>query len=154
MNIDQLKKRAERFGMNVSSVSQKASERGAAGTSSRNLPDSALSWFCLSLFQIEEDEKLKKRKERFGALTNAGSAGAADVEVRVTSATFPHAVKSDVKEEVLSSFLCFSFSGEEDEARGTIWNCVNDVLEPFDQRTCRPVSGILLLHCFSFLSIL
>lgn len=32
-------------------------------------------------FQIEEDEKLKKRKERFGALTNAGSAGAADTEV-------------------------------------------------------------------------
>ncbi|TMS17015.1 SAP domain-containing ribonucleoprotein [Larimichthys crocea] len=40
VNVDQLKKRAERFGMNVSSVSQK----------------------------IEEDEKLKKRKERFGAL--------------------------------------------------------------------------------------
>lgn len=35
-------------------------------------------------FQIEEDEKLKKRKERFGALTSAGSAGSpgsADVEV-------------------------------------------------------------------------
>ncbi len=32
-------------------------------------------------FQIEEDEKLRKRKERFGALTTAGSAGAADVEV-------------------------------------------------------------------------
>lgn len=45
----------------------------------------------LSLFQIEEDEKLKKRKERFGALTNAGSAGAAgaaDVEVRFLS--IPH----------------------------------------------------------------
>ena len=35
----------------------------------------------LYLFQIEDDEKLKKRKERFGALTNAGSAGAGDVEV-------------------------------------------------------------------------
>ncbi|XP_041801241.1 SAP domain-containing ribonucleoprotein [Chelmon rostratus] len=54
VNIDQLKKRAERFGMNVSSVSQK----------------------------IEEDEKLKKRKERFGALTSAGSAGAADIEAK------------------------------------------------------------------------
>uniref|UniRef100_H3D4G5 SAP domain-containing ribonucleoprotein n=1 Tax=Tetraodon nigroviridis TaxID=99883 RepID=H3D4G5_TETNG len=52
VNIEQLKKRAERFGMNVSTISQK----------------------------IEEDEKLKKRKERFGALTNAGSAGAADTE--------------------------------------------------------------------------
>ncbi|KAI3357805.1 hypothetical protein L3Q82_016198, partial [Scortum barcoo] len=51
VNVEQLKKRAERFGMNVSSVSQK----------------------------LEEDEKLKKRKERFGALTT-GSAGAADIE--------------------------------------------------------------------------
>uniref|UniRef100_A0A3Q4FXN3 Uncharacterized protein n=1 Tax=Neolamprologus brichardi TaxID=32507 RepID=A0A3Q4FXN3_NEOBR len=54
VNVDQLKKRAERFGMNVSSISQK----------------------------IEEDEKLKKRKERFGALTSAGSVGGDDVEVR------------------------------------------------------------------------
>ncbi|XP_033943216.1 SAP domain-containing ribonucleoprotein isoform X4 [Pseudochaenichthys georgianus] len=46
VNVDQLKKRAERFGMNVSSVSQK----------------------------IEEDEKLKKRKERFGV--TAASTGA------------------------------------------------------------------------------
>lgn len=54
VNLDQLKKRAERFGINVSSVSQK----------------------------LEEDEKLKKRKERFGVLTSAGSAGAADVEAK------------------------------------------------------------------------
>ncbi|XP_038550350.1 SAP domain-containing ribonucleoprotein [Micropterus salmoides] len=52
VNVDQLKKRAERFGMNVSSVSQK----------------------------IEEDEKLKKRKERFGVST--GAAGAADIEAK------------------------------------------------------------------------
>lgn len=32
-------------------------------------------------FQIEEDEKLKKRKERFGVLTSGGSAGLDDVEV-------------------------------------------------------------------------
>ncbi|XP_039602602.1 SAP domain-containing ribonucleoprotein [Polypterus senegalus] len=43
VNVDQLKKRAQRFGMNVSSVSKKA----------------------------EEDEKLKKRKERFGIVTSA-----------------------------------------------------------------------------------
>ncbi|XP_041097450.1 SAP domain-containing ribonucleoprotein [Polyodon spathula] len=43
VNVDQLKKRAQRFGMNVSSVSKK----------------------------VEEDEKLKKRKERFGILTSA-----------------------------------------------------------------------------------
>ncbi|KAM7411222.1 hypothetical protein PAMA_021283 [Pampus argenteus] len=54
VSTDQLKKRAERFGMNVSSISQK----------------------------IEEDEKLKKRKERFGILTSAGTAGAADVEAK------------------------------------------------------------------------
>ncbi|XP_041654309.1 SAP domain-containing ribonucleoprotein [Cheilinus undulatus] len=54
VNMDQLKKRAERFGINVSSVSQK----------------------------LEEDEKLKKRKERFGVLTTAGSAGGADVEAK------------------------------------------------------------------------
>ncbi|XP_056130349.1 SAP domain-containing ribonucleoprotein [Lampris incognitus] len=53
VNIDQLKKRAQRFGMNVSSISQKA----------------------------EEDEKLKKRKERFGILTGAASGGA-DVEAK------------------------------------------------------------------------
>ncbi|XP_018543593.1 SAP domain-containing ribonucleoprotein isoform X1 [Lates calcarifer] len=54
VNVDQLKKRAERFGMNVSSISQK----------------------------MEEDEKLKKRKERFGILTSAGSGGADDIEAK------------------------------------------------------------------------
>ncbi|XP_037627965.1 SAP domain-containing ribonucleoprotein isoform X2 [Sebastes umbrosus] len=54
VNVDQLKKRAERFGMNVSSVSQK----------------------------IEEDEKLKKRKERFGGSVVAGSVGSAEVEAK------------------------------------------------------------------------
>ncbi|KAJ0036362.1 hypothetical protein NQD34_005039 [Periophthalmus magnuspinnatus] len=53
VNVDQLKKRAERFGVNVSSISQK----------------------------IEEDEKLKKRKERFGILTGATGA-APDVEAK------------------------------------------------------------------------
>uniref|UniRef100_A0A4W5MFV5 SAP domain containing ribonucleoprotein n=1 Tax=Hucho hucho TaxID=62062 RepID=A0A4W5MFV5_9TELE len=43
ISVEQLKKRAERFGGNVSSVSKK----------------------------VEEDEKLKKRKERFGILTAA-----------------------------------------------------------------------------------
>ncbi|XP_029292517.1 SAP domain-containing ribonucleoprotein isoform X2 [Cottoperca gobio] len=56
VNVDQLKKRAERFGMNVSSVSQK----------------------------IEEDEKLKKRKERFGV--SAGSTGAVAAVASVGSA--------------------------------------------------------------------
>ncbi|KAL7843122.1 hypothetical protein AOLI_G00246340 [Acnodon oligacanthus] len=52
VDVDILKKRAERFGMNVSSVAKK----------------------------VEEDEKLKKRKERFGILTSAASAGADDAE--------------------------------------------------------------------------
>ncbi|XP_077427926.1 SAP domain-containing ribonucleoprotein isoform X2 [Vanacampus margaritifer] len=54
VNVDQLKKRAERFGMNVSSLSQK----------------------------MEADEKLMKRKERFGIITGGGSAGSADVEAK------------------------------------------------------------------------
>ncbi|XP_061760303.1 SAP domain-containing ribonucleoprotein [Nerophis ophidion] len=54
VNVDQLKKRAERFGMNVSSVSQK----------------------------MEEDEKLKKRKERFGIQTASGTVGSADTEAK------------------------------------------------------------------------
>uniref|UniRef100_A0A8C6S6P4 SAP domain-containing ribonucleoprotein n=1 Tax=Neogobius melanostomus TaxID=47308 RepID=A0A8C6S6P4_9GOBI len=52
VNIDQLKKRAERFGVNVSAVSVK----------------------------MEEDEKLKKRKERFGVQTSAS--GGADVQAK------------------------------------------------------------------------
>ncbi|XP_049611750.1 SAP domain-containing ribonucleoprotein [Syngnathus scovelli] len=54
VNVDQLKKRAERFGMNVSSVSQK----------------------------MEADEKLIKRKERFGILTGGAVTGSADVEAK------------------------------------------------------------------------
>uniref|UniRef100_A0AAZ3PLX7 SAP domain-containing protein n=1 Tax=Oncorhynchus tshawytscha TaxID=74940 RepID=A0AAZ3PLX7_ONCTS len=49
-----LKKRAERFGMNVSSVAK----------------------------TVEVDEKLKKRKERFGILTAAAVVGAEDSEVK------------------------------------------------------------------------
>ncbi|KAM9830854.1 SAP domain-containing ribonucleoprotein [Syngnathus acus] len=54
VNVDQLKKRAERFGMNVSSLSQK----------------------------MEADEKLIKRKERFGILTGGAVTGSADVEAK------------------------------------------------------------------------
>ncbi|KAG7278488.1 hypothetical protein CRUP_038783 [Coryphaenoides rupestris] len=52
VSVDLLKKRAERFGMNVSSITQK----------------------------VEEDEKLKKRKERFGILTSAAGAGDAEAK--------------------------------------------------------------------------
>lgn len=67
--------------MNVSSVSQKVSESRRVRMASPPVWTPHLSDLFLSRFQIEEDEKLKKRKERFGVLTNAGSAGAADVEV-------------------------------------------------------------------------
>nr|XP_056713969.1 SAP domain-containing ribonucleoprotein isoform X1 [Euleptes europaea] len=47
VNIDKLKERAQRFGLNVSTVSKKT----------------------------EDDEKLKKRKERFGIVTSSAGAG-------------------------------------------------------------------------------
>uniref|UniRef100_A0AAZ3QXZ1 SAP domain-containing protein n=1 Tax=Oncorhynchus tshawytscha TaxID=74940 RepID=A0AAZ3QXZ1_ONCTS len=53
-SVEVLKKRAERFGMNVSSVAK----------------------------TVEVDEKLKKRKERFGILTAAAVVGAEDSEVK------------------------------------------------------------------------
>ncbi|XP_012696644.1 SAP domain-containing ribonucleoprotein [Clupea harengus] len=54
VSVEVLKKRAERFGMNVSSISKK----------------------------VEEDEKLKKRKERFGAQTSGDAAGGEDAEAK------------------------------------------------------------------------
>jgi len=56
VSVEVLKKRAERFGMNVSSISKK----------------------------VEEDEKLKKRKERFGALTGGAAVaeGGEDAEAK------------------------------------------------------------------------
>ncbi|XP_026076476.1 SAP domain-containing ribonucleoprotein-like isoform X3 [Carassius auratus] len=54
VDVEVLKKRAERFGLNVSSVSKK----------------------------IEDDEKLKKRKERFGVVTSAAASGANDTEAK------------------------------------------------------------------------
>ncbi|KAK2514509.1 hypothetical protein Q9966_015747 [Columba livia] len=55
VNMDKLKERAQRFGLNVSSLSKKS----------------------------EEDEKLKKRKERFGIVTSsAGAAAAEDTEAK------------------------------------------------------------------------
>ncbi|KAJ8260193.1 hypothetical protein GJAV_G00178140 [Gymnothorax javanicus] len=54
VDVDLLKKRAQRFGMNVSSISKKA----------------------------EDEEKLKKRKERFGILTSAAAVGPDDSEAK------------------------------------------------------------------------
>ncbi|XP_014022719.1 SAP domain-containing ribonucleoprotein isoform X1 [Salmo salar] len=54
ISVEVLKKRAERFGMNVSPVAK----------------------------TVEVDEKLKKRKERFGILTAAAAVGAEDSEAK------------------------------------------------------------------------
>ncbi|KAK2107249.1 hypothetical protein P7K49_016763 [Saguinus oedipus] len=55
VNLDKLKERAQRFGLNVSSISRKS----------------------------EDDEKLKKRKERFGIVTSsAGSGTTEDTEAK------------------------------------------------------------------------
>ncbi|KAI1891072.1 hypothetical protein AGOR_G00160140 [Albula goreensis] len=54
VDVDTLKKRAQRFGMNVSSVSKK----------------------------VEDVEKLKKRKERFGIVTSAAATGPDDTEAK------------------------------------------------------------------------
>ncbi|XP_055725173.1 SAP domain-containing ribonucleoprotein-like isoform X2 [Salvelinus fontinalis] len=54
VSVEVLKKRAERFGMNVSPVAK----------------------------TVEVDEKLKKRKERFGILTAAAAVGAEDCEAK------------------------------------------------------------------------
>uniref|UniRef100_F6W8R8 SAP domain-containing ribonucleoprotein n=1 Tax=Macaca mulatta TaxID=9544 RepID=F6W8R8_MACMU len=56
VNLDKLKETAQRFGLNVSSISRKS----------------------------EDDEKLKKRKERFGIVTSsAGTGTTEDTEVQV-----------------------------------------------------------------------
>lgn len=51
-------------------------------------PATAFFTIFSAFFQVEEDEKLKKRKERFGALTSASSATSADVEVCLLSSAF------------------------------------------------------------------
>uniref|UniRef100_A0A673H9Y3 SAP domain-containing protein n=1 Tax=Sinocyclocheilus rhinocerous TaxID=307959 RepID=A0A673H9Y3_9TELE len=75
VDAEVLKKRAERFGMSVSSVSKK----------------------------IEDDEKLKKRKERFGIVTSAASAGANDTE-RVCIEHAPSAGLSDKRACCMNGF--------------------------------------------------
>ncbi|XP_051528333.1 SAP domain-containing ribonucleoprotein-like isoform X1 [Myxocyprinus asiaticus] len=67
VDVEVLKKRAERFGMNVSSVSKK----------------------------FEDDEKLKKRKERFGILTSAASAGVDDSEYWIRNTLLPSRLEPD-----------------------------------------------------------
>ncbi|XP_062367027.1 SAP domain-containing ribonucleoprotein isoform X2 [Cinclus cinclus] len=60
INLEKLKERAQRFGLNVSSLSRKS----------------------------EEDEKLKKRKERFGIVTGAGAAEDSEAKKRKRAERF------------------------------------------------------------------
>uniref|UniRef100_A0A8C5JJB1 SARNP protein n=1 Tax=Junco hyemalis TaxID=40217 RepID=A0A8C5JJB1_JUNHY len=60
INLEKLKERAQRFGLNVSSLSKKS----------------------------EEDEKLKKRKERFGIVTGAGAAEDSEAKKRKRAERF------------------------------------------------------------------
>lgn len=60
MNLEKLKERAQRFGLNVSSLSRKS----------------------------EEDEKLQKRKERFGIVTGAGAADDSEAKKRKRAERF------------------------------------------------------------------
>ncbi|XP_055433149.1 SAP domain-containing ribonucleoprotein isoform X3 [Bubalus kerabau] len=63
VNLDKLKERAQRFGLNVSSISRKAYLRNIVNS----VPDHHST--------SEDDEKLKKRKERFGIVTSSAGTG-------------------------------------------------------------------------------
>ncbi|EPQ14221.1 SAP domain-containing ribonucleoprotein [Myotis brandtii] len=62
VNLDKLKERAQRFGLNVSSISRKFLFMIQSGSSNK-------------IEESEDDEKLKKRKERFGIVTSSAGTG-------------------------------------------------------------------------------
>nr|XP_009915240.1 PREDICTED: SAP domain-containing ribonucleoprotein isoform X3 [Haliaeetus albicilla] len=77
--MERMQKRAERFNVPVSLESKKAARAarfGLATVSTKGLSADSKP-------TSEEDEKLKKRKERFGIVTSSAGAGATeDTEVK------------------------------------------------------------------------
>uniref|UniRef100_A0A8B9CME3 Uncharacterized protein n=1 Tax=Anser brachyrhynchus TaxID=132585 RepID=A0A8B9CME3_9AVES len=83
---DRMQKRAERFNVPVSLESKKAARLWAAATRVAVILNRELfpmaQRFGLNVSSLskksEEDEKLKKRKERFGIVTSSAGAGATE----------------------------------------------------------------------------
>lgn len=65
--------------------------------------------------QVEDDEKLKKRKERFGIQTGVSSVGAEDVEVNVH--LYFITVKLNRTFNILTHSVLLPSAGKENEAR-------------------------------------
>lgn len=66
--------------------------------------------------QMEDDDKLKKRKERFGILTGSSSAGAADTEVEFHVRFISVTTKLKRLPDVLTGLVLFFSVGKENEA--------------------------------------
>ncbi|KTG31515.1 hypothetical protein cypCar_00036549 [Cyprinus carpio] len=74
---ERLQKRAERFNIPPSADTKKAARAARFGLQE---PEAVSSKGTSAKINIEDDEKLKKRKERFGIVTSAASSGANDTE--------------------------------------------------------------------------
>ncbi|XP_048687560.1 SAP domain-containing ribonucleoprotein isoform X2 [Caretta caretta] len=74
--MERMQKRAERFNVPVSLESKKAARAARFGMSTASTKVSGLS--ADSKPTSEDDEKLKKRKERFGIVTSSAGAGATE----------------------------------------------------------------------------
>ncbi|XP_014117937.1 PREDICTED: SAP domain-containing ribonucleoprotein isoform X2 [Pseudopodoces humilis] len=82
--MERMQKRAERFNVPVSLESKKAARAARFGLAT--IPTKGLS--ADSKPTSEEDEKLKKRKERFGIVTGAGAAEDSEAKKRKRAERF------------------------------------------------------------------
>ncbi|XP_066064500.1 SAP domain-containing ribonucleoprotein isoform X2 [Chamaea fasciata] len=82
--MERMQKRAERFNVPVSLESKKAARAARFGLAT--VPTKGLS--ADSKPTSEEDEKLKKRKERFGIVTGAGAAEDSEAKKRKRAERF------------------------------------------------------------------
>ncbi|XP_038642234.1 SAP domain-containing ribonucleoprotein [Scyliorhinus canicula] len=80
ISAEKLRERAERFGMNVSSLSKKCASY-SRNTGCDFGPLSTSNPYFIAAFLTEDDEKMKKRKERFGIVTSSAGGGD-DVEAK------------------------------------------------------------------------